>query len=576
MRMSRFTASHFRAALALGVQHLADHREEVDALNVFPVPDGDTGTNMLLTASRALDEVNRTAGDDVGALAQAAARGALVGARGNSGVILSQFFRGFALAAGKLCDLTPVQLARALRQAAETAYQAVMKPVEGTMLSVGRALAQAAERAARETADWQEVARAAMSAALASLARTPEQLPLLRQAGVVDAGAQGLVYLLEGLVLVAQAATVTDPGALVAAAAPAQASSAVVAESEAKSGLPVPRRQEHMVTGITESPIAYGYCTEFLLFGPRVSEETVRQQLSRWGDSVLVVGGGDLFKIHVHTNHPGEVLEFALRSGREIGEVHVNNMRAQNREAAARNSTGTDGQLRAGTKPDREQVGQRACSVVAVAAGEGIARILTSLGVDQVVSGGQTMNPSAQDLLEAIERSPQHQVVLLPNNGNVIMTAKQAAELSSKEVFVVPTRSVPEGIGALLAFRPDLPGGENARLLTSAAGRVRTGEVTYAVRDAANGSQAIRQGDYLGIADGELVSNGPELVSVVTRLLERLVRSASDCITLYYGEGVDAETVKRIEEEARRLVPKGEVDVYYGGQPLYFFYIAVE
>ncbi|MBE3577354.1 MAG: DAK2 domain-containing protein [Limnochordales bacterium] len=609
--MRYFKGSHFRAALAAGLKRLEAEKEVVNALNVFPVPDGDTGTNMYLTAARAVEEVARVPDERVDVLAQAAARGALVGARGNSGVILSQFFRGFAQGVGKLAELSAWQLARALRQASETAYKAVMRPVEGTMLSVGRAIAQSAERLARDASDWETVVRGALKSGQQALLQTTQQLPQLRQAGVVDAGAQGLVLLFEGLVLVAdgKAEEVEDrPGEQEASAAhilAAARAGVIDIPDSAETGLARPP------TGIVESEITYGYCTEFLLLGPEShAAGYLREQLERLGDSILVVESDGILKIHVHTNHPGRILELALSAGKELLEVHINNMREQNRQAAARNSragdngvlatathldAGTNHHLpvHAGTAPGTvatptasapapafggEEIALETArtSVVAVANGEGIRQILRSLGVAEVVSGGQTMNPSAQELLEAVERAPGREVILLPNNSNVVMTARQAAELSSKVVYVVPTRSVPQGIGSLLSFRPDLPGAENEKLLTQAAAKIRTGEVTYAVRDAEHGRHSIRAGDYLALRDGELVGNGPDLVKTTVALLEQLVQSPADCITLYTGEGVDRTLVRQVEEAARALVPEGEVDVYEGGQPLYYFLIAVE
>lgn len=605
--MRHFKASHFRAAVAAGLKRLEAEKEAVDALNVFPVPDGDTGTNMYLTASRAAEEVSRTSGDQLHVLAQAAARGALIGARGNSGVILSQFFRGFAQGVGKLSELSPLQLARALRQASETAYQAVLRPVEGTMLSVGRAISQAAERLAREASDWETVVVGAMESGQQALRQTTQQLPQLRQAGVVDAGAQGLILLFEGLVLVArgQAERMDE------VTGPVMSEEAILAAARTATAYP-PEAGESAPThppaaGIVETEIVYGYCTEFLLLGPAPqAAHLLRTQLERLGDSILVVESDGILKIHVHTNHPGQALELALSMGKELHEVHINNMREQNRQAAARNtfssnneisnrvahtSVGTNHKTGAWAMPESAPATQTVVSsaaaraaaaevsnsaAVAVANGNGIHRILHSLGVAEVVSGGQTMNPSAQDLLEAIERAPGREVVLLPNNSNVIMTARQAAELSSKAVFVVPTRSVPQGIGSLLAFRADLPGAENEKLLVQAAARIRTGEVTYAVRDAEHGQHSIREGDYLALRDGELLCNGLDLVETTVKLLEQLVQSPEDCITLYVGESVDQGVVSRVEEVARRLVPAGEVDVYEGGQPLYYFLIAVE
>ncbi|HEY8497951.1 MAG TPA: DAK2 domain-containing protein, partial [Limnochordales bacterium] len=578
---------------------------------VFPVPDGDTGTNMFLTMSAALREVERRGLQArLEELVTAASQGALMGARGNSGVILSQFMRGLArvLASPRHPgEKGGALMARALREAADTAYRAVIKPVEGTMLTVGRAAARAADRLLRQRpgASLPQVLEAALEGARAALAQTPRQLPVLAQAGVVDAGGRGLVVLLEAAVRAARGEAEADQ-------APAAAG--------AVAGAAAPSDERPGHGAIAEAEIAFRYCTEFLVRGRDIPQEALREALGPLGDSLLVVGEPDLVKVHVHTNHPGQALEAALQWG-ELLAISINNMQEQNRQAARRQkAAAAEPRAAAGADPPagprtalrvkaaarrgyavvaasrnshpagcpavpapaglltpaRPGPAVREAGVVAVVSGEGLARIFRSLGVDQVVDGGQTMNPSIEELMESVRRSPARGVVLLPNNKNVLMTARQVAEMSEKPVRVVPSRTLPEGLAAALAFREDRSLEANAEQMERACSRVASGEVTYAIRDSRFGDRVIRAGDIVGMANDELVAVGRDVDQVTTEVARHLLQGGRSLLTLYYGHGVRREEAERLAQSLRAALPGVELEVYYGGQPLFFYLLSAE
>ncbi|HEY8425850.1 MAG TPA: DAK2 domain-containing protein [Limnochordales bacterium] len=609
----------FLTWMQLAVQMLEQARAEIDALNVFPVPDGDTGTNMSLTFSAALREVERRGPDArLEDLVTAASQGALMGARGNSGVILSQFMRGLArvLASPRHPgEKGPAMLARALQEAADTAYRAVIKPVEGTMLSVGRAAARSAERLVhrRPAARIPEVLEAALEGARAALAQTPRQLPALAQAGVVDAGGRGLVVLLEAAVRAARGEVELEPAAVPAGAASRDGHVVSVAEMPGHGG-------------ISETDVTFRYCTEFLVRGRSIPQELLRQALQDLGDSLLVVGDPDLVKVHVHTNHPGQALEIGLRWG-ELLAISINNMQEQNRQAARKATSqgarqraphATSAQARRGgtveplrvrasggrstavvapsgnshpspaaapavvTPPaslltaTRAPATEREVGVVAVVSGEGLARIFRSLGVDEIVDGGQTMNPSIEELMESVRRTAARSVVLLPNNKNVLMTARQVAEISEKPVRVVPSRTMPEGLAAALAFRENESLDANAQQMEKACAGVASGEVTYAIRDSRFGDRDIHAGDIVGLAGGELVSVGRDVAAVTREVAQHLLSDGRSLLTLYWGHGVTREEAESLAEALRATFPGIELEVYYGGQPLFFYLLSAE
>lgn len=528
------------AFIAAAAATLHERRAEVDRLNVFPVPDGDTGTNMSLTMDAVLAELDALP-DDAGldAVCRAVSHGSLMGARGNSGVILSQVLRGLCETVAKADGIGPELVASSLARATEVAFQAVRKPVEGTMLTVLRDTAEAAARSAARGADLPSMSETIVAAAYDSVRRTPELLPILKETGVVDAGGLGLALLVEGF---AAAFEGKRPTAARSFAAPVKIT--VTAEDDWSD-------TEHL------------YCTEFLMFSDRVDQATLEERVAGFGGSVLVVGGDDEFKIHVHTDDPGSVLAYATSLG-EVAEVHINNMRRQTEARAAAIEA-----QRASSAPAKP------VGFVAVAAGEGLADILLSLGVDVVVSGGQTMNPSTAELLEAVRRVNAETVILLPDNRNIVLAAQQAAPLADRQVAVVPTTSVPEGFSAMLAFDPDATLDENVGAMTVAAESVRTGEVTVAIKDSRGKAGEVRAGQVIGISAHEIEVIGDDVEDVTLRLLDAIAEDA-DTLTLLWGADLSDEQAAAIEASVRRRHPGLETESHRGGQPLYPVVLSVE
>jgi len=531
---------------------------EINALNVFPVPDGDTGTNMSLTLQAAVRQAIAADDNSVAAVAKAAAQGALLGARGNSGVILSQFLRGIARSLEKQPDCGPAELAQALALGSATAHKAVIRPVEGTMLTVGRDAAQAALTAAEDGADLLGVLEAAAAAARASVARTPSLLPVLRQAGVVDAGGQGLLCLLEGLYR---------------------------SLSGELAGQPAPEGKE--AAAELAAPLQYGYCTEFLLRlrGRGLDLEAIRAQVVGMGDSALVVGENDVVRVHLHTFHPGLVLEWAGGLG-TLHQIKIDNMQDQHQDillaqARASGQSGMAGPVEPGAdgRPPHGGAGAAVAgqpAMVAVAAGEGFASIFRSLGVGTVVPGGQTMNPSTEDLLRAVREAPARQVLLLPNNGNILLAARQVQLLTDKQLAVIPTQDMAQGVAAALAFQPGADLAANARTMERALCAVRTGEVTAAVRAARLDGFEVGPGELLGLVGGQLVAVGGDQVDVVRRMLEKMGVERGQVVTLYYGAEVDAGQAQSTAALLRARLGDREVEVVSGGQPLYHYVVSVE
>ncbi len=565
MAPRRLTADLFVELMGAGAAFLEQRKETVNSLNVFPVPDGDTGTNMALTLASARRELGTAAGLPLGQAAQRMARGALLGARGNSGVILSQFLRGFAQGMAGLESAGPADLAGAFAAATETAYRAVIKPVEGTMLTVGRGASQAAERAAQEGKDLEGVLQAAVAGAKEALERTPSLLPVLARAGVVDAGGQGLVYFLEGIL-----AAVRGEAAAPEMPSGATTSAARILEAAAEAA------GVHAHGPITHEFVEHRYCTEFLIRGQNLDLDEIQALLAPLGDSLLVVGDSELVKVHVHTNHPGRALEVGTARG-ELLEVSVANMQEQNRIAAAHGQP-QDVPV-APSQPPEVAAGNgvvKGIGVVAVAQGEGWRKLLESLGVDQVVPGGQTMNPSAAELVAAIEAVAAPEVVVLPNNSNIVFTARQAVELTERRVHVVPTRTAAAGVAAMMAYTPEGDAAAVAKTMSEAAERVRTAEVTYAVRDSEAWDVAVRAGDCIALVGGSVRAVAQDPESAAMAALRELVSDDDSLISIYYGEDVEPSAAEALAEEARRAWPDCDVEVYAGGQPVYYYVLSVE
>jgi len=558
-----FDGNDLKMMLRGAVQLLGESKAEIDALNVFPVPDGDTGTNMHNTLTAALKEADAASTGHIGQMARAAAKGSLLGARGNSGVILSQILQGFADSLGEKEIARASDITRALQEGADLAYRGVMHPVEGTILTVARKSAEGAGSAAGRSRDLLRLMLSVLKKAFAALNETPEQLPVLKQAGVVDAGGKGFVVILEGILRALKDASPSAKGAPQAKTHPA------IKELTALKPLKVklPPEEESNFT----------YCTELLLTGENLPMELIKADLAPCGDCLMVVGEPSLLKIHIHTDHPGSVLEYCLGHG-SLNDIKINNMAGQQKEMAGKLKGPAGPALPAAEGIAQPGRAGKPVAVVSVAAGPGLARIMENLGADLVVDGGQTLNPSTGEILKAIEEAPSNRVLVLPNNKNIILAAKQAAALSGKEVTVVPSRSVPQGLAALLTLNAeDSP--ETAGLkMAGALETVVTGEIARAVRNTIYQDLTIRKGDLIGILDGDLKVSGNRLEELADNLLSLMVEGAGEgkMITIYYGEQVAAEEAEKILDHLQQKHQRQEFDLQEGGQPVYDLIISVE
>lgn len=551
------------AALDAAGENLARHAEAINTLNVFPVPDGDTGKNMLLTMRAALEAAHAAAAEgattSAADLAARLARGAMLGSRGNSGVILSQILRGFVRGLAGANVIDGPTLAAALREAATTAYRAVQQPVEGTMLTVIRVAAEAGEEALGAGGELGAVLDAALAGARVALARTPDLLPRLREAGVVDAGGQGIVILLEGAVLHAHGV------ALTASAGVSQAGT---------TGMNDPAQLADFLDAHSTDEV--GYCTN-LLIAPRGGQTLdfadIRERLLALGESGVVIGDEELIKIHIHTEDPGAVLSEAVHWG-ELGQIRIDNMTQQVEAVTAgvRATTApppTTSAAAATVEPSGPQI-------VAVASGAGLVEVLRGLGAALIVSGGQTMNPSTEELLRAVEALPGDEVILLPNNGNVILTARQVTDLTQKRVVVVPTRSVPQGIAALTALNFDASLDTNTAAMTEAAGAIRSAEVTRAVRSATIDGVLVVAGQCIGLVDGKLVYAGDTPAEVLLALLDCTAADNAELITLYHGADVTEGEGQAMVKSLAGHYPDAAIELVAGGQPHYTYLMSVE
>ncbi len=513
---------------------LKAHREEIDRLNVFPVPDGDTGTNMVFTMQMVWEEISKCPTKTMEALTHAVTYGSLSGARGNSGVILSQIFRGFCEVIESSSELSSSLIVEALQNSAKVAYRAISKPVEGTMLTVIKDAAAAAGNLKERNAEIDVLLELVLQEARRSLARTPDLLPVLKEAGVVDAGGYGLVVLGEGVLAALRGER--------------------VAEVEVSPYLQPLSVEE-------EVSLEYTYCTEFLLTSEGIDLKKMEKKLDPLGDSIMVVGTPELTRIHIHTNHPGRVLERATKLG-SVSQIQINNMVEQAEERA---------RTLARPKLKEEEIG-----LVAVASGGGIKQILSSLGAHKIVDGGQSMNPSAAELTKAIEELPCSRVMVLPNNKNVILTAHQAGRLTNKKLVVVPTRSIPEAFAALLAFDPSVSLEENAQLMEKNLSNVKTGEITRAIRDSKSKIGRIKKGNFIGFFDHELKMFGESLLEVTSRLVNVMIEEDDEVITLLVGSDVSKEEADELREIISEAHPDMEIELHGGGQPLYHLIVGVE
>ena len=550
MAITKIDGTMLKDMLSSGAALLVQNRESVDALNVFPVPDGDTGSNMSQTITAAIKEMNAKRYTAVTDIADAVARGALKGARGNSGVILSQILRGLARGLSGHEDIDCPLMIQAIRQGANTAYKAVMKPKEGTILTVIRVIAEEMERSGPKCADMEELFRLLLSAGDAILKKTPEMLPVLKQAGVVDSGGMGLMVIFRGMYSALTGESVEIGGE---------------ADDSARA-MPGEFVDDHGDLSVDE--ITFGYCTEFIVSHPHPDMKDsdvvrLRKRLERIGDCVLVISDLSVVKVHVHTNEPGKAIQYAMELG-ELDAIKIDNMFEEAREREAKKAEAA------------KQAEPKEYGIVAVALGEGLANIFRDLNVDQIVDGGQTMNPSIQDLAEAADATGAKNVIILPNNTNIILAAQQATELTEKNVIVLPTKSVPMGISAMLAFSQEMSVEENTAAMTEAAESVHTASITYAVRDTNYEDRAIHQGDIMGMIDNKLSVLGDDIRQVGLDVSEKMVGGDATLITVYYGSDVSENDARELCDDLAEKYPDCDVEMQFGGQPLYYYLIAVE
>jgi DAK2 domain fusion protein YloV len=555
----------FSQMVYLGANYLSRNTKVVDALNVFPVPDGDTGTNMNLTFTTGVDELSRRESPRIGEAAAALAKGLLMGARGNSGVILSQLFRGFSKAVNGKDVVNSRQFAEALKAGVDSAYQAVMKPVEGTILTVAREAADMAVRIARSTDDLVQVMEKTYEQAKATLLRTPEMLPILKEVGVVDSGGQGLVFVYEGFLRALRGET-----ALQREGEPKRS----VAEVDMDQ---IVHEQHNAQVHMKTEDIQYGYCTEFMVWLKHsteankmpFSEAAFRNHLDQLGDSLLVISDDEIVKVHIHAENPGLVLQYAQQFG-SLHRIKIENMREQHANILR------EEERKASTNAAKAKTEALPYGLIAVSAGSGIAEIFHSLGVHVVVEGGQTMNPSTEDFLNAMKGMNAEKVIILPNNSNIVMAAQQAAALADKPVAVIPTKSVPQGLAALVAFNAGEDLEANRQAMTEAAAQVKTGLVTHAVRDTKMGEVEMKQGDFIGIAEKDIVTAQPDMLETAKALLRHLVDEDTSIVTVFYGEGASEELGEALQALIAEEYPDVDVEMHHGGQPLYPFIFSVE
>ncbi|MEN2766490.1 DAK2 domain-containing protein [Ornithinibacillus xuwenensis] len=553
MAVQKLDGITFSQMVLTGAHHLTNNAKKIDALNVFPVPDGDTGTNMNLSMTSGANEVKKTKSENISEVAQAFSKGLLMGARGNSGVILSQIFRGFAKGMEKKAALTTNDLAIAFDSGVQTAYKAVMKPVEGTILTVAKDAAKKAVEVAKQEKDIVIMFEKVIQEAKASLKRTPDLLPVLKEVGVVDSGGQGLVTVYEGFLAALKGEELPEDTEVV------EMDDMINAEHHKSA-------QDFMDT----SQIEFGYCTEFMvkfedekLSNHPFDEDAFRNELSEHGDSLLVVSDDEIVKVHVHTEYPGNVLTIGQRHGSLIN-MKIENMREQHTAIVGDN------------KPKATPKEKAEFGIVTVAMGSGLKNLFESLGATVVIEGGQTMNPSTQDIADAIEQANAKNVIVLPNNKNIIMAAEQAAELSELNVAVVTSKTIPQGISALLAFHPeeDLESNKNNMLDASAA--VKTGQITYAVRDTQIDGITIENGNFMGIAEGKIVTTHKERMEAVKLLFQELITAEDEILTILSGEDVNEEEVNELISFVEENYENVEIEVHNGNQPIYSYIFSVE
>lgn len=522
---------------------LEKNKEMLNSLNVFPVPDGDTGTNMTLTMQSAIRELKTTHSTDIVELANMVSNGSLMGARGNSGVILSQILRGFSKALQGKDQIDTQVLADALDKGSKTAYKAVMKPIEGTILTVSRESAEHALSVCETETDIVVFLRDVINAGIRSLNHTPELLPVLKEAGVVDAGGKGFITILDGMLSAISGEDIDYQS-----------------EDQDLSTETIVKRD---ILSPVNDDIEFGYCTEFLINNNTENSEFFAKEIKDIGDSMMVVEGDGFIKVHVHTNEPGVVLDKALKVG-ELVDIKIDNMRYQHQNKFD------------DLQPLKAQQELKEYGFVTVAMGEGITNIFKDLNVDHIISGGQTMNPSTEDILSAIDKINATNIIVLPNNSNIILAANQASKISDKNVIVLPTKTIPQGITSLLEFNEELDVEDNINNMTEAFSRMKTSQVTFSVRDTTLDGIDIKKGDILGINDDKLTSVGINIADVTLDLIEKTLDEDSELITIFYGNEIEEAEGKKIIDTLKDKHDDLDIELIYGGQPIYYYLIAVE
>ncbi len=550
-------ASTLSRMFLAGAKNLEAKKEWINELNVFPVPDGDTGTNMTLTIMSAAAEVGALGDTDMESLAKAISSGSLRGARGNSGVILSQLLRGFTRGVRKYEELDAPLIAAAMERGVETAYKAVMKPKEGTILTVAKEAALKAVEIAEEMEDLEEFFREVFVHAEATLAKTPEMLPVLKEAGVVDSGGQGLLEVFRGAV----------DGFL---------GKEVDYSQFEKSAAPAVTK----ISPQAEADIKFGYCTEFIIMLnkelPEEEEHSFKEFLMSIGDSIVLVADDEIVKVHVHTNHPGQAIERALTYG-SLSRMKIDNMREEHQEKLIKDAEKLAAQQAEEEEAKAAEQPPKEVGFISVSAGGGLTNIFKDLGVDYLIEGGQTMNPSTEDMLNAIAKVNAKTIYIFPNNKNIILAANQARDLTEdKEIVVVPTKTVPQGISAIISFVPEKNGEENLEAMMEAVSRVKTGQITYAVRDTRIDDKEIHEGDIMGIGDSGILAVGKTKEEVAKETVASMMDEDGEIISLYYGADTEEADAEALAEELEALYPDCEIEVNQGGQPIYYYIISVE
>ncbi|MEG1888391.1 MAG: DAK2 domain-containing protein [Lachnospiraceae bacterium] len=556
MAASTINAKMLAKMFLAGAKNLESKKEWINELNVFPVPDGDTGTNMCMTIMSAAKEISAIEDLNMVSISKAISSGSLRGARGNSGVILSQLFRGFTKVISNHEEIDVLTLSEAFQKGVETAYKAVMKPKEGTILTVARGVADKALDLIGEVDDMEVFLAKIIEEAEEVLSKTPDLLPVLKQAGVVDSGGQGLVEVLKG------------------------AFDAYLGKEIDYSFAKGPTSGIVKISPQTEAEIKFGYCTEFLivLTNPITAstEKEFRHFLEGIGDSIVVVADDEIIKVHVHTNDPGLAIQIALTHG-SLSRIKIDNMREEHQERLIKDASNIAKQEKEAQLAEQIQEPKKEMGFISVSIGTGLNEIFKGLGVDYLIEGGQTMNPSTEDMLNAIKQVNADHIFILPNNKNIILAANQAASLcEDKIIHVIPTKTVPQGIVALINYIPEKSPEENEESMLSEITTVKTGQVTYAVRDTVIDSIEIKENDYMGIGDSTILSAGKEIDEVVFSMMSKMVEEESSIISIYYGEDVTEDIAQELASKLQEQYPDCELEVYSGGQPIYYYLISVE